>query len=113
MALRLYRRHRKECEAGHPEDLKSRELTEVDWPELTLRFARYPAAQRATEAQRLSRAFCWRRSEMTNVQVFRNWPDGLDTNDATACVRSVQSSAAASPRDAVLVAGHIGGENQA
>src|ERR1700691_405833 len=28
MALRLYRRHRKECEAGHPEDCKSGEFEE-------------------------------------------------------------------------------------
>ncbi|MGA9134440.1 MAG: hypothetical protein ACLP00_00270 [Terracidiphilus sp.] len=28
MALRLYRRHRKECEAGHPEDFKSGEFEE-------------------------------------------------------------------------------------
>ncbi|MGA7342221.1 MAG: hypothetical protein WBX18_16555 [Terracidiphilus sp.] len=28
MALRLYSRHRKECEAGHPEDFKSGEFEE-------------------------------------------------------------------------------------
>ena len=28
MALRLYRRHRKECEAGHPEDFKSGDCEE-------------------------------------------------------------------------------------
>jgi hypothetical protein len=28
MALRLYRRHRKECEAGHPEDFKRGEFEE-------------------------------------------------------------------------------------
>jgi hypothetical protein len=29
MALRLYRRHRKECEAGHPEDLRNGEFEEA------------------------------------------------------------------------------------
>src|SRR2546427_13093411 len=28
MALRLYRRHRKECEGGHPEDIRSGEFEE-------------------------------------------------------------------------------------
>ena len=28
MALRVYRRHRKECKAGHPEDFKSGEFEE-------------------------------------------------------------------------------------
>jgi hypothetical protein len=31
MALRLFRRHRKECEAGHPEDSRSGEFEERGW----------------------------------------------------------------------------------